>query len=407
MDNHLLAATRSALCLTVLFAGAAMPARAQQAGPIVAADMVVEDKAGKPVVDLKLADVEIVQDAERQRLTVLRPLGAPGQYEVQYVPASGRPNAMTVRVLRPGVRVRGLATPALQPLILRPPTALEAQLEGLLERKGDSNALGARVGLLHFERDARGQHQTVAVEVAAGALHSGEGQGAQGRLQVFARFKDSAGRVRERLAFDRPVESSATVRPQPGVRLAQGAPVFERLVWTGHLHLPTGAYSADVLVLDASSGRSSAHQLAFAVADPAPGPQISSVALLQPRDFLHMAEPVADDPLMVGAEPVMPALEADMPAGGDGKVRFFVSLYPDMKVLEPLKLQLELRRGEDLVGNVPLQLPPPAANGETRYVGQLATKTLRPAAYVMRLVVSQGTATSSSETTFTLVPAVP
>jgi hypothetical protein len=405
MGGHLEATVRLALCLTALCAGAALPAGAEPARPIVAADMVVEDKTGKPVVDLKRGEVAIFQGEERQELTVFRPLETPGQYEVQYVPRSGQPGAMSVGVLRRDTRVRGVTTPALQPLILRPPTALEAQLESLLETAKDSNALSARVGLLSFERDARGQHQTVAVEVEARELHSSVGQ--HGRLQVFARFRDAQGRVRERLAFDRPVESSATVR-LPNARVAPGAaPAFERIVWTGHLHLPTGAYSADVLVLDAASGRSSARRLTLAVAEPVPGPQISSVAVLQPREFLHLAEPVADDPLIVGAEPVMPALSPELPAGGSGQVRFYATLYPDAKSPEPLTLKLELRRGDALVGNVPLQLPPPSEGGETRYVGLLATKTLRPAAYVIRLVVSQGAATSDAETSFTLVPAVP
>jgi hypothetical protein len=405
MHDSLPSGFRLALFLTALVPAAARPADAVPTGPTVAADMIVEDKTGKPVVGLKRTEVAVFQGEERQDLTVFRPLETPGQYEVQYVPRSGKPGAMSVGVLRRDTRVRGLTTPALQPLILRPPTALEAQLESLLETAKDSNALDARVGLLSFERDARGQHQTVAVEVAARELQSSEGQ--HGRLQVLARFRDAQGRVRERLAFDRPVESAGTVRLRDA-RVAPGAaPAFERMVWTGHLHLPTGAYSAEVLVLDAASGRSSVRRLAFAVAEPVPGPQISSVAVLQPREFLHLAEPVADDPMMVGAEPVMPALSPELPAGGSGQVRFYATLYPDAQLPEPLTLKLELRRGEELVGNVPLQLPPPSEGGETRYVGLLATKTLRPAAYVIRLVAAQGAATSSAETTFTLVPAVP
>ena len=103
----------------------------------------------------------------------------------------------------------------------------------------------------------------------------------------------------------------------------------------------------------------------------------------------------------------MRTVSPELPTGGSGQVRFYASLYPDSKLPAPLTLKLELRRGEELVGNVPLQLPPPSESGETRYVGLLATRTLRPAAYVLRLIVSQGAATSSAETTFTLVPAVP
>src|SRR5687768_13636981 len=127
------AVLRLSLFLTPLCSGGALAADPVPSGPTVAADMVVEDKAGKPVVDLKRSEVAVFQGEERQELTVFRPLETPGQYEVQYVPRSGQPGAMSVGLLRRDTRVRGLTTPALQPLILRPPTVLEAQLESLLE----------------------------------------------------------------------------------------------------------------------------------------------------------------------------------------------------------------------------------------------------------------------------------
>jgi hypothetical protein len=221
--------------VTVVCPGVAPPAGAQPARPIVAAAMTVEDRAGRrPVAALKLAEVEIVQDAERQQLTVLRPMATPGQYEVQYVPASGRPGAMRVRVLRPGARVRGLTTQALQPLIpaaadrargaAREPARDGDGLERL-ERAGGSAAIRAR---------RQGAAPDGRVEVATRELQSMEQPAQLVRLQVLARFRDAAGRVRERLAFDRSVESSAAAPMAFDSRFAWlDAPAYERMVWTG------------------------------------------------------------------------------------------------------------------------------------------------------------------------------
>ena len=72
-----------------------------------------------------------------------------------------------------------------------------------------------------------------------------------------------------------------------------------------------------------------------------------------------------------------------------------------------MALRLELRRGEAIVGGVPLELPPPEPTGEVRYVGLLATRTLRAATYGLRLIAEQGTASVHANTSFTLGPAAP
>ena len=69
MQNPLVAGLRFALFLTVLGSGAVLSADGVPAGPTVAADMIVEDKTGKPVVDLKRSEVAIFQGEERQELT--------------------------------------------------------------------------------------------------------------------------------------------------------------------------------------------------------------------------------------------------------------------------------------------------------------------------------------------------
>ena len=100
----------------------------------------------------------------------------------------------------------------------------------------------------------------------------------------------------------------------------------------------------------------------------------------------------------------MPTLDLVVAAGASAQVRFLVSVYPDPKSPEPPTLLLELRRGEEVVGSVPVKLPPPESTGEIRYVGLMPTRTFRPAAYVLRLVARQGSTTASEETSFTVAP---
>ena len=45
-----------------------LAAAGQDPAPTVVVDLVVLDAASKPITDLKLAEVEVVQDAERQKV---------------------------------------------------------------------------------------------------------------------------------------------------------------------------------------------------------------------------------------------------------------------------------------------------------------------------------------------------
>jgi hypothetical protein len=84
----------------------------------VAFDLVVEDARGQPVTDLRLEEIEVVQDATRQKVRAFEAGSRPGRYELTYAPLSGKAGAVTVRVTRRGAVVRGPDGPSLKPRVI-------------------------------------------------------------------------------------------------------------------------------------------------------------------------------------------------------------------------------------------------------------------------------------------------
>jgi hypothetical protein len=372
--------------------------RGDDGGPslVIVVDVVVEDARKRPITDLKPTELEVVQDAERQKVASFKAQAVPGHYEITYAPLSGKIGSVTIRVLRPGSHVRGPQGDFLKPRIIRPPTALEAELERVLAARGEASDLRCLAAVFQFEPRTDGIHQAIAVEVPSSELRFTEDRGQlHGHLQILVRLKDETGRVVERLTLDRPVQTAAVARV--------GSSAFGRLVWTGHVHLQAGSYTAETLVFEPGSGRATTRRLSFqAIASRAL--QLSSVSLLQPREFLHLAEPAPDDPFVVAGTPVMPTLDLVVAAGADAQVRFFVTIYPDPKSVEAPTLLLELRRRDEVVGSVPLKLPPPESD-QIRYVGLMPTRSFRPGVYVLRLVSQQASAAVSADASFTVARA--
>ena len=67
-----------------------------------------------------------------------------------------------------------------------------------------------------------------------------------------------------------------------------------------------------------------------------------------------------------------------------------------------MTLRLDLVRDGNIVASAPLALPTPDDRGEIRYAGGMATRTLRPAEYKLRLLAQQGTAATYEGVPFTV-----
>ena len=368
------------------------PASPEQGSVTIVVELVVEDAAGRPIADLRLEEIEVVQDAERQRVKTFKALPRPGRYEVAYAPHSGKAGGVTVRVLRPGSRVRGPDGPFLKPRVLSPLPPLEEELSRVLEARPAAADLACQLAVLRFEARPTGVHHTLALEVPLSELRWSREEGRlRSRLQVLARIKGPDGHVRQRLSLDRPleVESEAEV-------------LVHRLVWTGNVHLPPERYTVEVLVREPGTERATTRTLTFEAPPARTGLGMSSVTLLQPAGVVSVRDEPVDDPLFVDGAPLMPTLSLVLPVGAPGQVRFFVTLYPDPKGDEPVSLRLEVYREGAHVGGVPITLPAPDASGEIRYVGAMPTRTFRNAPYTLKLVARQGEAVVAEEASFSM-----
>jgi hypothetical protein len=365
----------------------------------VAFEIVVEDAKGDAVTDLRLEEVEVVQDAEKQKVGRFRAGPRPGVYEVSYSPLSGKPGSVTVRVVRPGVVVRGPDGPSLKPRVISALSPLEAELTAVLEGRPGASDLACDVAVLRFEPTAKGVRHSVAVEIPLSQLRFERmATGGRGRLQVLARVQaDADPDVRQHVTLDQVVEVAS-----------DGAISVQRLVWTGTVVIGPGRHTIDVLVRDPGTGRATARTLAVEVPPPSDGLRMSSVTVLRPRGFFFLRDRAeGDDPLVYRGVPLMPTLQLTLAEGADTSVRFYVALYPAAGSPEPVVLGAELLREGTKVGEGPVALPKPEPGGEIRYVGEMRTAPFPAGAYVLRLVARQGTAVATAEAPFVLSPEGP
>lgn len=361
---------------------------------IIAFELFVADSQGRPVTDVRLDEVEVVQDATRQTVRTFKAGARTGLYEITYAPLSGKAGGVTARVTRRGTVARGADGPALKPRIVAALSPLEAELTRLLSARPDANDIPCDVAVYRFERGAPGTRHTVAVEIPLSQLRFGPtAQGPRGQLQVLARFTPAARPdARQLVTADKLVEVTGDA----------GASV-QRLVWTGTVWLGAGRHTVDVLVRDPAADRETARALEIEVPPAAPGVGSSSVVLLRPRSFFFLRDQAeGDDPLVHEGVPLMPSLRTELVAGAESFVRFFVALYPASGGADPVQLKAEVWRDGAKLGEGPVELPKGEPGGEIRYVGLLPVAAFRPGSYSLRLVASQGPTTAAAEAPFAI-----
>jgi hypothetical protein len=392
-----------AIALGLAFAGrggfAQVGERAAATAPavVVALELVVEDAKGSPVTDLRLEEVEVVQDATRQKVRTFQAGSRPGHYELSYVPLSGRAGGVTVRVARRGVVARGPDGPVLRPRVITTLSPLEAELTAVLEARAGAGDLTCDVAVYRFEPVAKGVRHAVAVEIPLSELRFAPGPpAARGRLQILARIRAQADpEVQQHVTLDQAVEVTT-------------AAVVQRLVWTGAVVLGPGRHTIDVVVRDPAAERVTTRTLSVDVPPPTDRLRMSSVILLRPREFFFLRDQAeGDDPFVHQGVPLMPALQVTLAAGAPTHVRFHVVLYPAAGTPEPVTLRAELLRDGAMVGKGPIALPKAEPDGEIPYVGLLPTASFPAGSYVLRLVAQQGGAAAAEEAPFVLSPEGP
>jgi hypothetical protein len=371
-------------------------AAAQEPAPTVVVEFEVAGRGGTPIVDLKPPDVRILQDDVAQTILALQPTATAGRYQLRYVPASGQPGAVLLRVLRAGAVAAGPDGGPLRIKVEAPLTPLEQRLVPLLDASPPAAGLEHHPTVLRFERDGDKVHHTFAVEVPLAKLTlSPAGAVLRGRLGLLAQVKTESGQRVERFSQEYPIEVETSAEE----RLRA-----ERLVWTSHVHLPAGTYVLETAVADLDGAGASVLRTAFQGPAMDPGLRLSSVTVLAPGGSLAVEVPSADNPLQREDRQLLPSHRRQLVSGGEEQLPFYVVIYPDPAAPEPPQASLELYRSGALVARGTIALP--SGTGSIPYVGSFPVAKLAPGPYEMKVVVRHGGAVATESAAFEMIPPI-
>jgi hypothetical protein len=387
--------TRRASPLALVTLGALTASAAPE--PVkVRIEFIVEDARRQPVVDLKSTEVVVHQGDDREDVESFERGAAAGHYALTYVPRSGQPGAVMLRLLRPGTTARGPDGPAVRVQVLRPLGPVEGPLLAALQAAEEPHELEHDSFVLRFERNRDGLHHTFAVELPLRTVKFDLiGGQARAHVALMTRVRTAEGKDVQRFSLDYPIEL-----PETQKRLLPE----QRVVWTTHLHLPAGQYVLETACQDLLSGRTGVRRMSFDAAPPAPGLRMSGISVMQAAEALSKEQGGIDNPLEYLGHQLVPAHRAQYVAGGLGELRFFVVLYPEPSSKDPVELSLELYRDGALVGRGPVAIPPAEPGKGIPYLGSFRLESRPAGAYEVKLTARQGAMSAGESAGFDLVP---
>ena len=167
--------------------------------------------------------------------------------------------------------------------------------------------------------------------------------------------------------------------------------------------LPPGRYSVEAVAYDTMSGTASARTSNLVVPEAvAERPlRLSTVALIQSADKLPPAEQRSGNPLVYGDMMLYPNLGEPLRRTDGANMGFYFTAYGSDPYAAPLAT-IAILQGDLSLARVPMRLPVPDAMGRIQYAGTLPLQGLPTGDLTLRVSVSDGDATVSSETPFTL-----
>lgn len=385
----------ASLWLCVAAAGLGQTPGAAEQGEVVV-EMVAEDARGRRVTDLRLEEVVLAQDGARQAVRVFRFVADKSWYELRYVPDTGRPGAVAVRVARNGIRLRGPEGPQLKVRWAPPMPDFEKPLRAALEAATPASGFEFDIDVLRFETRGDALHHTVVAEVPFDqvTLQPAAG-GVEARLAFFARVKAADGSTAYEGSLDQPLEVGPVSGSELGVR---------RFVWSADTHLRPGNYVVQVAAADRLSSKTAVRTVPLLVEPWPPGLRVGSLVFLFGVGGIMAGQPHADDPLRLQDAHLVPMLRPTLVAGSGGPSSLLLVAYPDARSREPVTGWIELHRDGQQRARTAAPLPPPDAEGRIRTALGVKFSAMQPGAYVVKFVVQQGNARAETSTDVVVIP---
>jgi len=325
-------------------------------------------------------------------------------YEASYVPLNpkydGSFHPLVVKVLRKNVTVQArngyVALPPGTPANVQP---WEAGMLKYLAATELPAQLDFRSQVVPFGRDGDETTASLVIELPLRQLEyreDGNTKSFQLHPMVLALLKDGSGKVVHKFSQDLPLRGAVEAME----RTRDGAYTMER-----SFTAKPGEYTLEVAVSDALGGRAVARRGPIVVPAVASGLGLSGVALVRRCDAFPQTagadKAAAAEPFRYRNVRVVPSLEPAIDKTRVEAIPAFFVIYPDAASKEKPKLELALSWRGQALGRFPMDLP--AVSGPVLpFMASIPSEPLRPGAYELTAIVTQGSEVVRQKMSFNL-----
>jgi VWFA-related protein len=165
--------------------------------------------------------------------------------------------------------------------------------------------------------------------------------------------------------------------------------------------LDAGTYSVEAIAFDAPSDRAGTKKSSFVIA-PKGTLQISSVVIVDRTERLSAEDQKMENPLRLGEMLLYPNVGSPLSKAKSKQMSFYATL--NTSGTAPTKATIEILQKGQKLAELPVDLPAADASGRIQFANSLPLEAFPPGAYELKLAVTDGTTTTASSTTFSVVP---
>ena len=322
-------------------------------------------------------------------------------YAASFLPKSqeydGKLHPLVVKPVRTGLKIRTETGY----LALPPPSAdgsgvqpFELPLLKLLKETPLPSQFQFKAAILDMGDSEDGRRTTLAIEVPADDLDiqkDANSPSSLAHLTMIADVKDETGATAAHFSSDTPQR----VAFHPG---AKGADVISL---QRHFIVPPGKYTADVLMVETTSGKAAAQRIPFEVLGKSDAPSLGNVILVRRTDPVSPSDDDTTDPLRDDKSRVTPNLTGALPSG-DSNVSLFLVVHDNPHSAQPAKLEIRLLHDGQVVGSAPLSAKLVNGGEYLSYLNRFSLSHAPDGTYQVEALLTQDGKTAKAGTSFTL-----
>ena len=318
-------------------------------------------------------------------------------YEASYVPPikeyDGKFRPVAVKPVRKGLKVRSragyFALPPDPGSMMRP---FEAPLMKVLSESELPTDLKVRCSILRLGDLPTGNENALVIEVPFAELETRDDPNSNLyslHVSIVAQIKNKAGQVVEHFSEDVAKRGSLD---------SKGTAQSGLITLQRHFNADPGNYILEAAILDRYNEKAGAQRLEFEVPSEPTGPSLSDVTMVQRVDPLP-AEADPAEPLRYGNGKVVPSISGLVPHGVKN-ISFFFVVHPDPSSTEQPTLEMEVRKSNEPIAQVPLRLLKATGPGSIPYMASIQSTSLPGGDYEVVEKLTQSGKTTERGLTF-------